>query len=404
MAIKDNTKQVLKVCVIAGEVSGDKLGAQFIEALRRQTSRPLDIRGIGGERLIEEGMKSWFPMDELSLMGFFEILPAIRRLKRRLQETAHTINNWRPDIVLTIDSPGFCHRLTQKIQLIREQGAIFVHYVAPSVWAYHPRRAEKLAGIYDYVLALMPFEPPYFSAHGLQCSFIGHALTEDPILNTSPAMRHQYGLEWRKQYLVGANVPLWLVMPGSRRGEWERHWPLMCQTIERVSKYIPDLQIVIPVVSPLVDYIRSVIGQMPVPVHLVQTALDKRGAFCAVELGLVKSGTSTLEVALYGIPMVVTYSIHPMSALLMRYLLNISTFTLINLVREKPVVPEYMQARATPVALSSALYELWCDQDAKEGQCYEQRLAIRALHHPSGCKPSDIAVHAVLDAVLRNGH
>ena len=206
----------MKVFILAGEPSGDKLGGALMAGLKQLTPS-VSFAGIGGEMMQQQGLQSMFPMAELSVMGLVEVLPKFFHLKRRIAETAQAVLDTKPDVLITIDSPDFSLRVAK---LVKAQSNIrTVHYVAPSVWAWRPGRADKMAKVIDHVLALLPFEPPYMERAGMECDFVGHPVASEPVATKDEivALRNAYDL---------ANSPLVLALPGSRRGEVDRLAPV----------------------------------------------------------------------------------------------------------------------------------------------------------------------------------
>ncbi|NBQ50691.1 MAG: lipid-A-disaccharide synthase, partial [Marivivens sp.] len=202
----------MKVFLLAGEVSGDRLGCALMAGLK-ELRNDMEFHGIGGEQMQSHGLTSLFPMEELSIMGLAEVLPKYFHLKRRIRETADEILRLKPDVVITIDAPDFSLRVAK---LVKEASNIrTVHYVAPSVWAWRPKRAAKMAKVIDHVLALLPFEPPYMTAHGMECDFVGHPVTTEVQATDAEAA------DFRARFGIG-DAPLILALPGSRRGEVSR--------------------------------------------------------------------------------------------------------------------------------------------------------------------------------------
>ena len=226
--------------MLAGEPSGDMLGGRLLKALREQAGDRLEFFGVGGPRMAERGLDSLFPMDELSLIGFTEILPHLPRLARRLRETAREIRRRRPCLVLTINSPGFALRLQRRLAGLP---MLRMHYVAPQVWAWRQQRAAQLAGDVDHLLALLPFEPPFFERYGLSCSFVGHPITEE-------AGRQGDGARFRRRYDIAGDAPLLCILPGSRRGEVTQHLPLLGQAVALLWRQRSRLRVVLPTLPP----------------------------------------------------------------------------------------------------------------------------------------------------------
>ena len=286
--------------IVAGEASGDVLGARLMTAL---SARRPDIRfaGIGGERMAEQGLESLFPMRELALMGLLEVLPKLRRLQARLAETVADVRARRPDVVVTIDSPGFTLRLLRAIQTL---GVPRAHYVAPQVWAWREGRVRHYPGLWENLLCLLPFEPAFFARHSLPATFVGHPVLESGA-DTGDAAR------FRAAHGLTADATIMTVMPGSRRTEASRLLPVLGATIARLSAQIPGLVPVVPAASPVGEVVRAGAGSWPVQPIILTGVADKHDAYAASTAALTKSGTSTLELALARVPMVVTYRVEP---------------------------------------------------------------------------------------------
>jgi lipid-A-disaccharide synthase len=236
----------LKVFIIAGEPSGDKLGAAAMAGLKQLAD--VNFRGVGGPLMAEQGLQSQFPMDELSLMGIFEVLPKYFHLKRRIRETAEAAIAWQPDVILTIDSPDFCLRVAD---IVKAQSDVRVcHYVAPTVWAWRPERAAKMAAKVDQVLALFPFEPPYFEAENLRCDFVGHPVSTEEIAS------EKHATEFRNAFQIG-DAPLVLVLPGSRKGEVARLSDDFGMALGLFAKSHPDARYVLPMAGPVEALVRE---------------------------------------------------------------------------------------------------------------------------------------------------
>lgn len=341
----------MRIFLIAGEPSGDALGEALMAGLRSLVP-DVTFEGIGGPRMCAQGMESLFPMDELSVMGLAEILPKYVHLKRRIRECADTVLKSRPDVLITIDSPDFCLRVAK---LVKAQSAIrTVHYVAPTVWAWRPGRARKMAGVIDHVLALFPFEPPYMEAAGMDCDFVGHPIA------TQPRASEDEAAAFRKANGIG-DAPLALFLPGSRKGEVARIAPVFAETLHRMHRERPDLRAVLPAAAPVVETLREMMPGWPVrPILLDPAETDdatKRAAFRAADVAVAASGTVSLELAAARTPMVIAYRMNPVTFAIMRRMILTDTVTLVNLVSDSRTVPEYLgpDCRAdliAPAALS----------------------------------------------------
>ena len=336
----------LKLFLIAGEPSGDRLGAALIVGLR--SLETVDFVGVGGPLMQAEGMASLFPMEELSVMGIAEVLPKYRHLKRRIRQTAAAVLASGAEALVTIDSPDFCLRVAKIVKAARPDFRT-IHYVAPSVWAWRPGRAAKMAQVIDHVLALLPFEPPYMTAAGMSCDFVGHPVVAEPL--ASPAERASFA----------GQGPLLLVLPGSRRGEVSRLAPVFGEVIGRLKARHPDLRVALPTVRGVADLVRDLTTTWPIAPQIIEDSSAKRGAFAAADVALAASGTVSLELAANACPMVIAYDMHPLSWWLMQRAALVDTVTLVNLVSETRVVPEFLGPACRADAIAPALEAVLAD-------------------------------------------
>ncbi|MFO1202738.1 MAG: lipid-A-disaccharide synthase [Tabrizicola sp.] len=327
----------MKLFLIAGEPSGDRLGAALMAGLK--SLAPVEFSGVGGPLMQAVGLTSLFPMEELSVMGIAEVLPKYFPLKRRIREAAEAALASGAEALVTIDSPDFCLRVAAIVKAARPDIRT-IHYVAPSVWAWRPGRAAKMARVIDHVLALLPFEPPYMTAAGMTCDFVGHPVVSEPLAS-----------EAEKSVFAGKG-PLLLALPGSRRGEVTRLAPVIGEVVGRLKAKHPDLRVVLPTVRGVAGLVRELTAKWPVQPQIVEDAGAKRGAFAAADVALAASGTVSLELAANDCPMVIAYDMHPMTLWLMRRAALIDTVTLVNLVSETRAVPEFIgpDCRAEKIA------------------------------------------------------
>jgi lipid-A-disaccharide synthase len=331
-----------------------------------------------------QGCASLFPMEELSVMGLLEVLPRVRLLKRRIRETAEDIAARTPDVVVTIDSPGFCFRVLRAIASLRIPR---VHYVAPQVWAWREGRVKHYPGLWECLLCLLPFEPAFFARHNLPATFVGH-----PVLESGADLGD--AARFRTRHQLTPEDRILIVMPGSRSGEILRHLPIFQATLQQLrEKVVP----VIPMAGPVADLVAKVTRDWPIRPILVSDTDDKHDAFAAAAAALSKSGTSTLELALAGVPMVVAYRANPITMWLVRRMALVKFASLLNLLSDRQIVPELLQGDATPEKLSAALETILTSEGAAD-----QRAAFAAplamLRAPEG-EPSDAAAAAVLRLV-----
>ena len=372
------------VYLIAGEHSGDVLGGRLMAALR--ALRPeLEFAGVGGARMIAQGMTPLFPMEELAVMGLLEVLPRVRRLRRLLHEVIADIRARQPGVLVSIDSPGFNVRVLRAIGV----GAIpRVHYVAPQVWAWRQWRVRHFSDKWERLLCLLPFEPAWFAKHGLDSVFVGHPVLESGAdRGDAAAFRARHGLRPEQPVLV--------LMPGSRRSEAPRLLPVFRDTLVRLAAEIPDLVAVLPTASAVAETVRAAVARWPVRPILVTEVADKHDAYAAASAALTKSGTSTLELALAGVPMAVTYRVNPFSAALARRLIKVPHVAMVNLLAGRELVPELLQERCRADLLADTVVRLIRDGAVADAQRDGFRMVVESLRPLEGT-PSDAAALAVL--------
>jgi lipid-A-disaccharide synthase len=375
------------IYIIAGEPSGDVLAARLMAALKAETGGRIRFAGIGGERMEAEGLKSLFPMRELALMGIFEILRHIPRILRRIRETVADVDRLQPDIVLTVDAPGFTLRVARKL---RGHGIPLVHYVAPTVWAWKPGRAQEIAGYLDRLLVVLPFEPPYFERHGLPCDFVGHPSVEDADAGDAEGFRKRHG--------ISPQAPLLCALPGSRSSEIRRLMPIYADTLRLLLPRIPGLQVVIPAVGHVTEAIQAAAARWPVKPIIVAETLEKHDAFAASTVALVKSGTTSIDVAIAGLPGVITQKLNAVSGWLILRAVRVEHMSIINLLLKQRLQPEFIQNLCQPELLAAALAELF-ENAARRREIREGGLRAARMLGLGEEAPSRRAAKAVLRVI-----
>lgn len=379
------------VFLIAGEVSGDLLGGRLMAALSRRTGGRVRFAGVGGPRMRAEGLDPLFPMDDLAVMGLAEVLPRLPTLLRRMREATSAVRRLRPDVVVTIDAPDFCFRVGRRI---RGEGIPLVHYVAPTVWAWRPGRARKVAAFLDHLLALLPFEPPYFEREGLPCTFVGHPVVE------GGAGRGD-GARFRAARGIPAGAPLLCVLPGSRQGEVARLLPAFGEAVARLARSHPGLEVAVPTVGTVRDRVAEAVRGWPVRAHLVEGDEDKYDAMAAAAVAMAASGTVALELALAGLPSVIAYRLSPLTAALARRLVRVRHVNLVNIMLDRPLVPELLQEDCTPERLEEEVDRLLRDPEARRAQ-REGAAEVAAWLGRGGTPPAERAAEVVLGVLGRN--
>ncbi|MED5608569.1 lipid-A-disaccharide synthase [Pseudomonas sp. JH-2] len=370
----------LRVALVAGEASGDILGAGLMQALRERHPE-VEFIGVGGARMQAQGLVSEFPMERLAVMGLVEVLGRLRELLKRRKDLIRTLILARPDVFIGIDAPDF--NLGLELQL-RRAGIRTVHYVSPSVWAWRQKRVLKIKQACDLMLALFPFEARFYEEHGVPVRFVGH-----PLANTIPLEADRAAA--REQLGLPADAQVVALLPGSRGGEVGKLGALFLDTAERLLQQRPGLRFVLPCASP---ERRVQLEQMLQGRQLPLQLLDGQSheALAACDAVLIASGTATLEALLYKRPMVVAYKVAPLTYKILKRLVKSPYVSLPNLLAGRLLAPELIQDAATPEALAQHLLPLLDDGSA-------QTESFDAIHRALRQDASAQAAEAVLALV-----
>ena len=376
------------IFLIAGEPSGDLIASRLMVALKRRTGDRVRFAGIGGPLMAEQELESLFPYSELSLMGFLEVVPHIARLLGRIRATARTARRLRPAAFVSVDVPGFALRVARRL---KGAGFPLVHYVAPTVWAYRPGRAAEIARYLDHVLCLFPFEPPYFEAEGLDASFVGHPLIEEPIGQADgPGFRQRHG--------IAPAQPVIAALPGSRTSELRRHEPVFAETVRALAQRIEGLRILVPTLPQNRAAVAAKTASWGAPVTVVEGKAEKYAAFAASDAALTASGMATLELALAAVPMIVCYRVNPLTAAIARRILLVPHIAMPNIIADRRAAPEFVQRECSPERLVPALEQLLRDAAQRRDQI-ESFGEIAARLGRGGPPPSERAAEVVLNLV-----
>lgn len=377
------------IFLVAGEPSGDALGAKLMRALKAQSGGSIRFAGVGGERMEAEGLTSLFPLHDIAVMGFTEIVPQLPTIFRRLRQTIAAVERMRPAALVTIDAPAFSLRVAKQV---RRLGVPAIHFVAPQLWAWRPERVTKLAQAIDHLLLLFPFEAAFFERAGIACTYVGHPVLEDAADPVDADFRAVHG--------IANDAPLLLAMPGSRRGLAGRMLPVFQAAVGVLEKRHPALRVVVPIVAGTADLVSAHARAWTKPPILVQDMREKRAAFRAADAALTISGTATMELAVAGVPMVVAYRTTRLSAWLARRLIQVPFVAMPNLVAGRSLVPELLQEACTSERIAEEIDRLLTDQNARAAQ--KAGLAdVCAKLGQDGPSPSTRAAAVVLDFANR---
>lgn len=340
-----------RVCIIAGEASGDFLGGNLMQAMPGYT-----FTGIGGPQMGAAGLQSLFPYEELSVMGVAEILPKLPQLLARIRETAQHIIDTRPDIVVTIDSPDFCFRVAKTVKKHMSNPPKIIHYVAPTVWAWREGRAEKISKFLDGLICLFDFEPRYFEKYGLKSVAVGHPLVEGEALKADGArFREEFGIT-RGETIVG-------VLFGSRKGELRRTGPVLRDALTALAQKMPTLpHIVAPTLPHIYPMVMDLLRDYPGPIHVFSDPEHKWDAFKSFGVAMATSGTVGLELAALQVPHIIAYKMNPLTAMIVRRLVKVRFAHLANIMADREIVPEFIQENCQADLIADKALQLFSDQ------------------------------------------
>ncbi|HXD46913.1 MAG TPA: lipid-A-disaccharide synthase [Pseudolabrys sp.] len=379
------------VFIVAGEESGDRLGAALIAALKVATQGAVRVSGIGGAHMAEAGVASPFALGDLAIMGFAAIPARLPLILRRIREAADAAVAAKPDVLVIVDSPEFTHRVARRVRA-RAPHIPIVDYVCPSVWAWRPGRARTMRTYIDRVLALLPFEPEAMRRlGGPPTDYVGHPLAE-------AVARLRPNAEEARRRL--ADPPVLLVLPGSRSGEVRRMASVFGDAVARIAADAGPLEIVVPAVPRLAGLVRAAVAQWPVAARAVTDAAEKDAAFRTARAALTKSGTSTLELAVAGVPMIAAYKVSLFEEAIARLLVKADSAILANLVLGERAVPEFLQRDATPEKLAAALTPLLSDTPQRRAQA-AALARLDAVMEIGTAAPAARAAALVLEAAQR---
>jgi len=386
------------IFIVAGEHSGDALGAKLMAELNAQLPGRVRYLGVGGELMERQGLISQFPLADIAVMGVVAILKRLPMLVSRVYQTVDAAIAAQPDLVVIIDAPEFTHPIAKRIRK-RRPGIAIINYVSPTVWAWRPGRARKMAPYVDHLLALLPFEP---AAHkdlgGPPCTYVGH-----PLLERLPWLDGLDPQPLLTRYDLDPAAPILVVLPGSRRSEVERLMVDFGEAVGLLMQRRPDLQVVVPAMPNVRPLIEQKIAAWPkqagTPIIIEgDDETLKFAAFKVARAALCASGTVTLELAMTRTPMVVAYKVDAVISTF-RHLIKAKTCVLPNLITNERHVPEFLQENCTPEKLAASLDQMMRDSPERQAQLDQLARVPRELALPSGTA-SEAAAGVVL-AVLR---
>lgn len=378
------------VFIVTGEPSGDALGGALIAALRQRAGDGLRVAGIGGERMREQGVDSLAPLSDFAVNGIAEVLPRAPAILRQIRKTIATIQEQQPDAVVTIDSSSFTWRIAHGLRR-RGERLPLIHYVAPMVWVWRAGRARHMARWYDHLLALFPFEPPYFEKVGLPCTAVGH-----PVVQSGAGSGD--GARFRAGHGIAPDALVLSVLPGSRGSEVRRLLPMFGAVLREVAAAIGPFRVAVPTVETVADTVAAGVRDWPGEPIVLRGDQAKYDAFAASRAALAASGTVALELAMARLPMTVAYRLSPVTELLLDRVFRIGQVNLINLILGRPLVTEHVRGDRSPARIAATLVELIRDERVRAAHLEGYDEAIRLLG-AGDTSPSLRAADKVLEII-----
>lgn len=379
----------LRLFLVAGEHSGDALGAKLMEEINRRLKTRVRYLGVGGEGMARQGLTSQFDIEEVAVMGPMSILPRLPRIVRRVYGTAAAAVAAEPDCVVIIDSPEFTHPIAKRIRK-RNPSIPIVNYVSPQVWAWRPGRARRMRWYIDETMALLPFEPDaYAKLGGPRCTYVGHPLIERVV-----DIRCAEPSELSSRLGLDASRPTLLVLPGSRASEVGRLMEPFGAALALIAGRVGPLNVIIPAVSSVRQGIERASAGWTIKPHIIEGEADRYRSYKLADAALAASGTATLELALAQVPSVVAYKVDAIASHL-RHLIRVPSIVLANLVLDSKVYPEFVQENATPEALAAATTPLLSDTPERRKQLAGLAPIVECMS-VAGPSPSAAAADVVL--------
>lgn len=376
------------IYLIAGEPSGDMLGARLMRALKKKEP-DVKIIGIGGENMEKEGLKSLFDISDLAIMGLAEVIPSIPKVLRHIKETVADIEKNKPDVVITIDSWSFSARVHKALRA-KKIKVLQMHYVAPQVWAWKKGRAKTMYKYIDRLLTLFPNEPKYFTPYRLPTDFVGHPVVESSMINAKAE-------DFLNKYQIGSDKKVVLLLPGSRHNEVARLLPVFLEVAKELKAKHPELQFVIPTVKTVAGRVKEMLKlKGKEDILVLETQEDRYAAARAAVMAIAASGTVALELAVVDVPHLVAYKVPALTAFLARLITDIKYVNLTNILLDKPIIPELLQEDCTKEKLAATAEELLNPQSVLVMKEQQGFVELKKALGMGEIKPSEKAAEIIL--------
>lgn len=386
MSEQDTSKKPLKIFIMTGEPSGDQMAVEWLKDIKAKHPDAI-FTGVGDECLKSVDATSLFPMKDLSVMGITEVLPRLRLILRRIKQTTKRIIAENPDYVIGVDSPDFCFRVMKKLYKARQKNAGLTyklfHVVAPTVWAWRPGRAKKIAQFLDHLFCLFPFEPPFFEKEGLEASYIGHPFV--PLYAAPKSLK-----AWKKENEIPADAPLIGILPGSRKGEIERMLPIFMEAAKDIQKYDGKAHFVLLTLPHLEDDIKKRVKGFKSNITITAQKEMKVDFLAGFDVAMATSGTIGLELSLAKTPHIIAYKMNGFTAALARRLVKTPYVHLTNVHLGRMAIPECIQEQCTAKRVAREITEIMDSEKRRNKQKAAFDELATMLSHDNTVKLSDL--------------
>ncbi len=382
----------MKLFFIVGEDSGDALAAPVIRALQDSSADDIECIGIGGPLMEEEGFKTLLPMDQISVMGIWEVIPKLLHLIKIKKAIIEEIELRQPDAVITVDFPDFNFNVAQTLKKRGVFQGKIIHYVAPSVWAWRPERAQKMATYLDGVMCLFPMEPEFFTKHQLKAEHVGHPLVVSDAKTAT-------GKIFRQENEIPDHAKTLGVFFGSRESEFKNLSSVIKSAAMLIDDVEDELHIIAPTLPRLEYNVQSILKDFKLPVYVISNPLMKWEAMKACDVAIAVSGTVGLELAYAGVPHIICYKVNPVTAFIIKLLVKVKHVHLANILLGKEVVPELLQGNCMPEAIAQKVEDLLQDDELRNKQLDAFKELNVKLGHKEEQTPSQKAAKFIFETI-----
>ncbi|MBI1301157.1 MAG: lipid-A-disaccharide synthase [Alphaproteobacteria bacterium] len=385
----------MKIFFIVGEASGDSLAASLVKALKKIPGEDFEFLGVGGQAMKDAGVNVMLPMDEICVMGLLEVIPKIPKLLKIKTAIVEEIEKQKPDAVITVDLPDFNFMVGKDLKNRKNFTGKLIHYVAPSVWAWRPSRAQNVAQFLDGMMCLFSMEVEHFTKHGLYAEHVGHPLLEKPVHDTKEKM-------FRTQNDIAQDATVLGLFFGSRKSEFKNHGKILRKAAEYIHQYGRPIHIIAPTLPDKQNDILEIMQGCKVPFTVTSSPLSKWDSIQACDFAIAVSGTIGLELAYAGIPHITAYKANPLTVILVRMLAKIKHIHLANILLEEEIVPEFIQGQCNAENLAQEAIKLIKSEEKQQAQKVGFSKIENILRGSSDLAPSDQAAKCVLKIIREN--